>query len=100
MTNIDKYARECHALVTVEKQVPPDAQSREELLCARIVELLDLVEDRDVEIAGLKKIRKRNERRMGEMTKTLGDLEGNYEAQLERIRVDTLPKPHVGGMDD
>ncbi len=94
MIDIDKYARECHALVTVEKQVPPDAQSREELLCVRIVELLDLVEDRDVEIAGLKKIRKRNEKRMGEMAEILGALE----QELEAIRPASIP--NVGGLDD
>lgn len=94
MIDIDKYARDYHALIVVKDKVPPEHQTHLELVCGRVVELLDLVEDRDVEIAGLKKIRKRNEKRMGEMAEILGALE----QELEAIRPASIPK--VGGLDD
>ena len=41
--DIDKYARDCHQLISVEKGVPVQCQSTVELLCSRVVQLLDRV---------------------------------------------------------
>ncbi len=38
---IDNYARECHRLIVIEKGVHESCMSINEMLCARIVELLD-----------------------------------------------------------
>ena len=43
MIDIDQYARDTHALITIGKKVPPDCQSNLELICTRVVELLDRV---------------------------------------------------------